>query len=127
MAVIPSLWIPISLIRPSLVVYWLLYVLVFIPAMIIPQYTLTVETVQLLFLEICLFAAFLLLASIYKLPLLNIPRIKISNSLFWIVIVFLSFIFFSYIISVFGFRINLVSIADVYGLRAGYKETILEK
>ena len=37
-AILPSLWMPIALERPSLCIYWILYLMVYVPASIIPWY-----------------------------------------------------------------------------------------
>src|SRR5689334_15716814 len=41
MAIIPALWLPISIKFPSQIIYWWLYVVVFVPSMFVPYHVLS--------------------------------------------------------------------------------------
>lgn len=120
-AIIPSLWMPTSLRRPSQVGYWLLYVVVFVPSALVPFYTLEMGPIYVATLVLALLAAFALLGSIYLLPVLRIPRFRIPPALFWTGILLLSLLLYAQIVSAYGLRINVVSLADIYELRTEYK------
>lgn len=124
LALIPSLWVPIKRERPSQIVYLLLYALVFVPAMIIPLYTLRLPFEQLLYFDVVLLFSFLSLGFIYRFPLIVLPRIRISPFLFWWGLILLSIIFYAYIIRIFGFQLRWVSLLDVYKVRAEYDATL---
>lgn len=126
MALTPSLWMPVQRDRPSQVVYWLLYVLVFIPAMIIPFYTLYNEPTRSMSMQLVLLGCFAMLGGIYRLPLLILPRLKISSALFWSLVALLSLGFYTYIVKVFGVHFNIVSMDDVYGVRAEYDQQLAD-
>jgi hypothetical protein len=123
---IPSLWMPIAHKRPSQLVYWMLYVLVLVPASMIPLYTLHADPGKLLLFAFLLMASFALLGVIYVLPLFPIPRIKIPPLLFWFVIILLSLVFYLQIVSVFGFRFHFVPLLDVYRVRYEYRDVLSE-
>ncbi len=120
-AILPALWMPISLRRPSQVGYWLLYVVVFVPSCMVPFYTLEMEPIYVATLVLSLLAAFALLGSIYLLPILRIPRPRMPRALFWTGIVLLSLLLYAQIVSAHGLRIKVVSLASIYELRSEYK------
>jgi oligosaccharide repeat unit polymerase len=117
-AVLPSLWLPIKRERPSQFIYWLLYVLVYIPAMVIPWYSLNIQTQSLLLFDVVLLLSFACLGLIYKIPVVNLPKIKIPPMLFWLGFILMTLTFHFYIFYLFGFRFQLISFADVYDIRA---------
>src|SRR5918992_3917402 len=123
-AVVPSLWMPITLRRPSQVIYWLLYLLVFVPASTIPFLSLYIDSGRLLLFEASLFVAFASLSIVHKIPLLRLPRLRTSALSFWMVVALLSVSFYVYIVSVFGLRFNIVALTAAYDLRSEYKATL---
>lgn len=126
MALIPSFWLPIKRTRPSQSVYWLLYLLVLVPTMIIPLYTLEIAFKQLLTFDIVLLLSFAFLGLIYKIPLLVFPRIRISPFFFWFGFISISLLFYIYIIKVFGLQFHLLSFLEVYQVRSEYADTLSE-
>ena len=126
LAIIPSFWMPIRLKRPSQVVYWLLYVMAYIPSCLIPFFTVKLDPFQVLQLVMLVFISFAALGSIYLLPLLPVLRIRIPPLVFWPVLFAVSAGFYAYIIRLYGFHINFVSFLDVYDLRSQYRESFSE-
>lgn len=120
---LPSLWMPAHLNRPSQVVYWLLYVLAYIPSTFIPFLSLERSPSSLLLLLTSLFLSFSSLGLIYKLPYLTLPRIKLPRLAFWLVFVFVCLVLLAQIIQVFGLRLQIHSLLNVYDVRAEFKET----
>jgi hypothetical protein len=115
---------PITLRRPSQVIYWLLYLLVFVPASTIPFLSLYIDSGRLLLFEASLFVAFASLSIVHKIPLLRLPRLRTSALSFWMVVALLSVSFYVYIVSVFGLRFNIVALTAAYDLRSEYKATL---
>src|SRR5437660_12882612 len=48
LSVLPSFWMPLRLARPSQLAYWILYVVVLIPTMLVPLYVNLVDSGQTL-------------------------------------------------------------------------------
>lgn len=119
-ALVPAFWLPYSITRPSQVVYWILYILVLVPGILVPAWTLTIDSLQVLQLQSILLTAFALLGLVQKLPLLKIPRLRISDRAFWLIIGGLCVTFYVFIMARFGLRFSLLSFADVYDVRAEY-------
>lgn len=123
LAVSPTLYMPIPLTRPSQATYWILYIVVYVPCMLVPLYSLPAATGTWTFLLV-LTGCFYLLRFIYVLPLANLTRFRLVPSLFWIFIATLSLICYAFIIQRFGLKIRLVALADVYDVRYEYREEI---
>ncbi|GEN36006.1 hypothetical protein [Aneurinibacillus danicus] len=122
-AALPALWMPIAVERPSQVVYWILYVLVYIPASIIPFYTLTVETGKLVAFLLSMLSAFAILGASTHLPYLPIRRLELPPILFWLGIALVSAVFYALIVGTYGIRFDVAALADVYDVREKYKES----
>jgi hypothetical protein len=125
-ALIPSFWIPIGLEKIFGVVYWFLFVFTYIPSIIFPFFTLSIDQYSLLLLDCFLLCSFFLLHVLSLAPDIKIPKIKISKFLFWSIICILSIISYIAIISIFGLKLNFVALKDIYIQRQQYKETLIE-
>src|SRR6185369_7559376 len=85
-ALLPVLWLPLDSKRPSLVVYYILYAFVIVPACIVPAYTDALATEDLIRLQVWILICFALLGLGYLVPLTRLPRIEISKTWFFIVL-----------------------------------------
>ena len=124
LAGLPSLWMPIKLTRPSQVIYWLLYLLVLVPACLVPIYSLNDQSRGPLFLATCLVSVFALTGLVYRLPLLPLRRIHFESYEFSVMLALLSIIFYSLMFASFGFRFHYIPFADIYSVRAQFKNTL---
>lgn len=121
LAVVPSVWMPSSLGRPSHIVHWILYLLVFVPSLIVPLYALNFEIARYLLLWASLLMALAALRIMSILPLLSLPRVSMTSSSFWTLVALLSCTSYIWIIFVFGLQFNIVALTEVYDLRAEYR------
>ena len=124
LALLPSFWMPIRLTRPSQVVYWVLYLLILIPACLVPIYALEDQSSGPILLAVCLVASFGFTGITYYFPLLPVPRVQLKSYEFWMLVALLSTISYALLISSFGFHFNYVSLEDIYVVRAEYQETL---
>lgn len=122
-AALPALWMPLVVKRPSQVVYWILYVLVYIPASIIPFYTLRMEDGKVVAFSLSLLAAFAILGASTRLPYLPIRRLELPPVLFWLGIALISAVFYGLIVATYGVRFDVGALSDVYDVREKYKES----
>jgi hypothetical protein len=117
LSVTPSLWMPMKLTRPSQLAYWVLYITVFIPSMYVPLYVGLDTPGEVSLLMVTLYAGLAIMGACYRLPLFQIPPMKIRRRTVWAVLsctaVSLSF----WMIVVFGKYLRFVSFNDVYDLR----------
>jgi hypothetical protein len=120
LAALPASWVPAKLERPSQVVYWLLYLLVLVPACLVPVYALDDQSSGPLLLAAALVGAFALVGLIYRLPLIPLPRIQVQSQEFKVLLILLSAICYLLIVSSFGFQFHYVSFDDTYSVRAQF-------
>ena len=124
LAVLPSLWMPIKLTRPSQVVYWLLYILVLVPVCLVPIYSLDDQSRGPLILAACLVGVFGLAGLVYCVPLLPLRRLYLESYELSVVLALLSIGCFSLMLASFGFHFHFISFEDTYTVRAQFKDTL---
>jgi hypothetical protein len=100
-----------------------LYILVYVPTMIVPIYSLTVDR-ELWYFLASIAVSFLLLGTVYALPLIRLPRFRLSPQLYWGLVAALSIACYVIIFLRFGFKIRVVSLASVYDLRGAYRDEL---
>jgi len=123
-SVVPSLWMPIKVNRPSQIVYWILYILTYIPIFWVVYYSLDTQASSLVWLHSTLFIAFGIIYLFYYLPHLNIPRPHLTWKQYGLCVGLLAFALLAYVVSTFGFRLRLLSFYEVYGVRSELKQTL---
>jgi hypothetical protein len=123
MAVAPALWLKTSVNRPSLAVCWLLYLLAYIPAQMIPYFTLKPAS-RVFPWSITLFIAFALMSLIIRRgPSRRLHSIDSSVPL-WALIS--AFLFLAYALgSRYGLRLQDPNLADTYIFRFQYRDDLL--
>jgi hypothetical protein len=117
LALLPSIWMPVQLNRPSYLMYWVLYITVLIPSMFVPFYAGFDRPNEISGLVITLFAGFAIVGCSYALPLRSIRPQLLSGALFWVAVGTLTFCLTSWLIVVFRHHLQLVSFNDIYYLR----------
>jgi hypothetical protein len=124
LAILPSTWMPIQLRRPSALVYWLLYLLVIVPVCLVPIYSLQDQSNGPLWMATCVVGMFAVIRFIYKLPLLELPRVHLQHYEFLVVLMLLSFVFYALMVMSFGLHFHYVPLERVYSIRAQFKEIL---
>lgn len=128
LAVVPALWLPVSLSRPTQLVYWFLYMLVYVPSVFLPFYTLTMKPERIIPLVITIGLAFFSLGRIYNLPLLKIEvkQFRHKASVFWTIFIAIFIVIYTLFLSKFGVPEGFVTLNQIYAERAEFKETIAQ-
>lgn len=126
-AIVPVLWMPVEVRRPSAVLYWILYCFVVIPVAIVPVYTSGVFLAPFLRIYLPIVLSFALMGFIYRLPPLKIRklRIKFQAEIFWFCFWAIFFASYAYIFAVFGRDLrfaNFFSSDEVYAVRLSARE-----
>jgi len=121
-AIMPAFWLPVSLRRPSVLVHWFLFLLVYVPASIVPIFVNRMETQQIISFQLVLLFSMVVLQGMSRIPIVRIPRIQLTSSLFVPLLLLLTTVFTLLIIRSFGFRVNLVGLLNVYSLRSEFTE-----
>lgn len=124
LAILPSSWLPISLKRPSQVIYWLIYLLVVVPVCLVPVYALQDQSSGPLLFAGCIVLMLALLGIIYRLPLMPLLRVGLKSYEFAALLALLSAVSYSFIIAAFGLHFRYVPLAEVYSVRSQFEETL---
>jgi O-antigen polymerase len=124
LAIVPSLWMPIGLKRPSQILYWLLYLLVVVPVCLVPIYALQDQSSGPLLFAACIVAMLALVGMVYRLPLLPLLRLHLKSYEFTALLALLSGISYTLIIAAFGLHFRYVPLAEVYVIRSQFEETL---
>jgi hypothetical protein len=116
LAALPAAWLPLSASRPSTVVLWFLYLIGYVPAVVVPLW-LTGDLGTVLPLDIALMAAMVILGLVVRLPPLPVTLPHLSAATFTRLLVVLGAVTTAYIAVTFGVN-SLPSLGDVYQTRA---------
>ena len=117
----PALWLPADCRRPSEMVLWFLYLLVIVPSILIPQYAIALPANEILLLSLVLTVSFHSLVVVPKLPLLSLPRPRLSTGAFWTLFAAIGVALYAVVLLAFGARFNVPSISNIYVTRSAYK------
>jgi hypothetical protein len=117
LSLVPSLWMPIQLTRPSQLAYWVLYITTIIPSMFVPLYVGINPPTEISLLMIVFFIGFALTGLSYLFPLLPLRAAKMSPKVFWIGFGCVAIGLVIWVLAVFHKHLHIVSFADVYDQR----------
>ncbi len=117
LSIVPGLWMPLQLRRPSQFVYWVLYISVFIPSMFVPLYAGLNSPGEILDLMVVLFCGFAIVGSSYLLPLFRFRFSEIPRSWFWKGFLGLAAALTLWMAVVFRHHAQIVSFLDIYDVR----------
>jgi hypothetical protein len=123
LAALPALWLPMQLQRPSAVIIWLLYLLAYVPSIVVPVHLLGPDLLTVLPLELILVIAFAVLGVVGRLPRMAIGRRALPITGFARGVAVIGLVGFAYLLLVFGFAAP-PALEDVYERRATY-QTVL--
>jgi len=112
--ILPSLWIPLALTRPSQLIYWLLYVTVYIPSILVALNAALMPLSQVLWLMVTLLAGFGVMGLSYFRPLLNIRRPYESKEIFWYGLAAITIGLIGWVWFIYSGHFQIVSFASVY-------------
>lgn len=121
-ALIPALWLPVKVRRPSQVVYWLLYVLVIVPVIIVGSHKTSAPFGPLILFWGTLLLSFFLIGQIHRLPLANLQGIPLPPPVFWAGALVITVGGYAYLSTKFRLHLGIESVTDVYDTREAYQE-----
>ncbi len=117
LALIPILWLPIHILRPSQVIYWVLYLISYIPSIFSPIFMRLNGETDLGILISSLALGFFIIQIPYLFPLPALALLKLSWPIFKTLFFSIVFLLFAQVIYVYWGNFNLVSFSDVYSIR----------
>lgn len=117
LSILPSLWMPLQLRRPSQLAYWILYITVLIPSMFVPLYAGLDQPSEISVLMLVLFAGFAITGSSYLFPRFDVRSARISARAFWTMFGSIGLALVIWMVVIFRHNIHIVSFLNVYDLR----------
>ena len=103
LAVLPAVWLPVRLQRPSAVIIWFLYLFAYVPAIVVPVHLLGPELTNVLPLEVLLAVAFSILGLVGRLPRTDALGPAIPVRWFSLAFVAIGLLAIPYLLVVFGY------------------------
>src|SRR5690348_14780844 len=83
LSLLPTLWMPIRLTRPSQLLCWMIYLTVYVPSMFIPLLASLDPPADTCRLMLILFLGFSIISATYRLPLVPLKFARVSKEQFW--------------------------------------------
>jgi len=125
-AVLPALWLPIAVERPSQIAYWILYCTVIVPTMFMPYRVLDTDPYQIAVFTSLVLLSFFGLAIATVLPLVRIPRpdwppLSFGNAMTAVLIGMTLAVWYYG-----GFRLDL-GLTDIYARRRAAREIVSQQ
>lgn len=122
LACVVATLLPTAIRRVSDFVMWILFILAVLPSMVVVHYSGFTDPGQAFLATVALAVAYGGAVVAVRRNVPPVPlRLKVSGTAFWIGIVLFSIGTYGYLTLTLGLRLQLVSIFDVYELRARYK------
>ena len=126
LSALPSLWMPLSMDRPSKLIYWVLYLTVFIPSIIISLFASINPPAEVAQLMLTLFAGFAFVGLSYRRPLLEFPPPRLPSTRFWHGFGLVAGVLAVWILVAFWGKLHIVSFSDIYDLRNSADDVIAD-
>lgn len=126
LCLVPALWMPVRFSRPSLMLFYVQYFLIFIPASFIVYYSVRPELSEhdSLMLVLSMFIGISIIQFAYSIRVRRIYVGRLSPEAFWLVFVSMSGVMFAYLVVTVGANFRLANLVDIYEVRSAMSETI---
>lgn len=116
-ALVPVLWMPLRYQRPSSLLYWLLYVLLYVPAVMLPAFVTDTGAASRTLFQLALLTCFSGVGLIYRLPLVRLPELALKARVFWLGFTGVYALLNGVMLATYGLPDGLPSLADIYLVR----------
>ncbi|MDB4917573.1 MAG: hypothetical protein JWM95_5217 [Gemmatimonadetes bacterium] len=126
LCVLPSTWMPVSLTRPSLLLFYLQYFLIFVPAAFVTFHSIRpyVHPDNAMSIVWMMFAGLSIIEVIYVLPVRPIRFLRVTPSAFWTVFAALGSVMLGYIAITLRGTFRLANFTDIYSIRFAMADII---
>lgn len=121
LAVLPLLYLPSRMLRPSQVILLSLYIMVYAPTQLFIPHYLTRDVGEIIAFQLALAGCFALLNATYWLKPLELPIPRVSSGIYWLCVTGLTLLLLATLQFTVGLRLQMVSLLEVYTLREQFK------
>lgn len=120
-AFVPTLYLPLTFRKPSGFVLWMMYLMVYVPAQIVPVFA-DGRATDYLYFQVSLAICFFFLCVISELPTIALRRPTLDPRLFWLAITGFTVGTYILLVSTYGLPTTIPRLGDVYSLRSDFRE-----
>lgn len=124
MAMLPALWMPVALTRPSFICYWWLYVSLLVPSMLVPFHVLDADPAQVVKLCAAMLGCFALLGASHLFPAIRLRSVTVDERVLYLGMLIPLIAIVVLITAQRGLNFSL-SISDMVTRRLATRETML--
>ncbi|MBC2167475.1 hypothetical protein HCB26_12915 [Listeria booriae] len=121
LAVLPACFAQIRVNRPSQAVFWILYMFVYIPIMVIPDFVRENPLDMFVIFKLCVLLSLGILYGMSRVRLLSVYQARIHPWLVGLGLFLLADALLFILIKTYGFHLRLVGFDDVYAVRSEYR------
>ena len=114
MGVLPGLWLPLNLTRPSQLITWVLFITVLVPSMFVPWYMAMRGSESVAVLLVSLFAGFCLVSASDRIPLWRIRPAAAPRLIFWPAFWIIFAALVTWVVAVYIGQFRLVTFGEIY-------------
>jgi len=119
---LPVWWLPLTPARPSVFLYLILYLVVYVPACVVPAFTEGVSDLSLTRLQLLLIASFAIIGLAFRVRTIDLPSLRLSKFDFWALFAFASGGTLLWVAMAFGLNLQFHSFADIYNIRESHSD-----
>lgn len=124
LALLPSVWVPVQLDRPSQVIYVLLYLMVMVPTLLVGTLAGVFSLSRILLFGTLLIVVFGALQFIYRVPTLDLPKVVETSTGFWLILAAFAIGLYGILIAKYGVYTQIPSFSDVYTQRGEFRRVV---
>jgi len=124
LSLLPALWMPLDLRRPSQLSYWFVYLIVYLPSMFIPLYTGLTSVYKTTLFMFVLFLGFVIIGISYAFPVSTLKDRGWSERRFWKYFALVGAVAAIWVLVAFRGRLQLVGFSDIYDVRSDSLDTM---
>ena len=124
LTLLPSVWVPVRLNRPSQVIYVLLYLMVMVPTLLVGTFAGIFSLPRVLLFGTVLIFVFGALRFVYRVPTLDLPKVVETKTGFWLTLAVLATGLYGILIAKYGVYTQIPSLSDVYTQRGEFRRVV---
>jgi|GEM_PF-732534 len=121
LAVLPGFLLPISARRPSTIALWVLYLLAYVPAQVVPTFA-SGRTSDYLGFQFTLFSGFLLMQLLTAIQPISIKRWWLNEKYLFIGLCGFTLVTYAFVLAYFGLPTSIPGLFDVYAVRSSFDQ-----
>lgn len=126
LCVVPSLWMPLSFDRPSMLLYYMQYFLIFVPTSFVTFHSIRpyLRPEDSMCIVWLMFGSLSIIQAIYFLPVRPLRYIRLTSNTFWLLFWAVGLVLLGYIIARLAGNFQLANFTEIYSVRFAMADII---